>query len=183
MNEPTAGVWLITGAQASGKSTVAELLAQRFERAAHVRGYRFATSVVSGRAGFDPDDPEWRRQLELRYRLSAVVAAEYAAAGFTAVVQDNIYGPDVVTWIERAGPGPVHLVVLRPAVDVVEHRHEARRRATGKVAYRDGYTPARNDADLATTPAGLGLWLDTSTHTPEETVATIEARTAEARVR
>lgn len=182
MTEP-AGVWLITGAQASGKSTVAELLASRFEQAAHVRGYRFATSVVSGRAGFDPDDPEWRRQLELRYRLSALVAAEYAGAGFTAVVQDNIYGADVVAWIERAGSGPVHLVVLRPAVDVVEERHERRRRATGKVAYRDGYTPAQNDADLATTPADLGLWLDTSSQTPEETVAAIRARTAEARVR
>lgn len=179
----SAGVWLITGAQASGKSTVAELLAHRFERAAHVRGYRFATSVVTGRAGFDPDDPEWRRQLELRYRLSALVAAEYAAAGVTAVVQDNIYGPDVVTWIERAGAGPVHLVVLRPAVDVVGDRHERRRQATGKVAYRDGYTPARNDADLATTPADLGLWLDTSAQTPEETVATIWERTADARVR
>lgn len=183
MTEPVAGVWLITGAQASGKSTVAELLAHRFERAAHVRGHRFATSVVAGRAGFDPGDAEWRRQLELRYGLSALVAAEYAAAGFTAVVQDNIYGPDVVTWIDRAGPGPVHLVVLRPAVDVVEQRHESRRLATGKVAYRDGYTPGRNDADLATTPADLGLWLDTSDQTPEETVATIEARAAEARVR
>jgi chloramphenicol 3-O-phosphotransferase len=183
VTDPPADVWLITGAQASGKSTVAELLARGFELAAHLRGYRFATSIVAGRADFDPEDPEWRRQLELRYRLSALVAAEYAAAGVTAVAQDNIYGPDVVTWIERAGAGPVHLVVLRPTVDVVEHRHEHRRQSTGKVAYRDGYTPAQNDADLATTPADLGLWLDTSDQTPEETVAAIRERTADARVR
>lgn len=182
MTEP-AGVWLITGAQASGKSTVAELLAHHFEPSAHVRGYIFATSMVSGRADFDPDDPAWRRQLELRYRLSALVAAEYASGGVTAVVQDNIYGPDVVTWIDRAGAGPVHLVVLRPSVGVVEERHARRRQATGKVAYRDGYTPALNDADLATTPAGLGLWLDTSTQTPEETVAAIWERRVDARVR
>lgn len=183
MTKTGAGVWLITGAQASGKSTVADLLARRFERAVHVRGYRFATSVVAGRADFDPGDAEWRRQLELRYRLSALVAREYAAAGFTAVVQDNVYGADVVRWIEQAAAGPVHLVVLRPSVEVVEQRHEARRRATGKVAYRGGYTPAQNDADVATTPADLGLWLDTSDHAPEETVAAILARAGEAVVR
>lgn len=177
-------VWLVTGAQASGKSTVAERLAHRFDRAVHVRGYRFATCVVEGRAGFGgPDEGEWRRQLELRYRLSAQVAAEYASAGFTAVVQDNIYGDDVVRWIDRAGAGPVRLVLLRPTVEVVERRHEARRLATGKVAYGDGYTPAQNDRDLASTPADLGLWLDTSRQTPDQTVVEILARAGEALVR
>jgi hypothetical protein len=51
------------------------------------------------------------------------------------------------------------------------------------VAYQADYTPARNDADLATTPADLGLWLDTSEQSPEETVAEMLARSAEALVR
>jgi len=35
------GVWLIAGVQAAGKSTVADLLARRFERGVHIRGGQF----------------------------------------------------------------------------------------------------------------------------------------------
>lgn len=119
--------------------------------------------------------------LDLRYRLSSMVAAEYTAAGFTTVVQDNIYGPDVEAWLGRVS-GPKHLVVLRPRVAVVEQRDADRRRMVGKIAYRDGFTPEINDRHLAATRADLGLWLDTSDQTPEQTVAEIVERAAEARV-
>jgi hypothetical protein len=84
-------VWLITGAQASGKSTIANLLARAFERGVHVRGGQFYRWAVRGWVHFDDENQtEARRLLELRYRLSAIAADEYAAAGFTTVVQDNI---------------------------------------------------------------------------------------------
>jgi chloramphenicol 3-O-phosphotransferase len=173
----SAAVWLITGAQASGKSTVAELLVQRFEKGVHVRGGQFSRWAARGWVHFDGDDRlEARRLLELRYRLSALVADEYAAAGFTAVVQDNIYGVDVVDWLDRIRSRPLHLVVLRPSVEVVHQRHEQRRNALGKVAYRAGYTPELNDRDLATTPRELGLWLDTSGQSADETVDEIVSR-------
>lgn len=63
--------------------------------------------------------------------------------------------------------------MLRPSIEVVALRHDERRRATGKVAYRGVYTPAENDADLARTQRDLGLWLATSTHTVEETIDAI----------
>ena len=147
----------------------------------HVRGGQFYRWAVSGWVHFDgPEQAEARRLLDLPYRLSAAVAAEYADAGFTTVVQDNIYGQDVVAWLERAGQRRKHLVVLRPAVATLHTRHEARRDATGEVAYRGGYTPELNDRDLATTPRTLGLWLDTSAQPAEETVAEILARRNEA---
>jgi hypothetical protein len=178
----SGAVWLISGAQASGKSTVADLLAQHFERGVHVRGGQFYRWVVRGWVHFDDVDraDESRRLLDLRYRLSAVVANEYAAAGFTTVVQDNIYGADVVAWLGSIRARPLHLVVLRPSVAAISDRHEQRRRETGKVAYRGGFTAADNDADLAKTPTDLGLWLDTSAQTPEETVGEILARAREA---
>ena len=183
MKEPVSGgVWLITGAQASGKSTVAERLAQRFDRGVHVRGGQFYRWAVRGWVHFDgTDQGEARRLLDLRYRLSAAVADEYAAAGFTTVVQDNIYGADVTRWLDSIQARPRHLVVLRPRVTVLDARHDERRRQTGKVAYRGGYTADQNDAHVAATPR-IGLWLDTSEQTPDETVDEIVARTAEAHI-
>ena len=178
----TGAVWLITGAQASGKSTVADLLAHRFERGVHVRGGQFSRWAVRGWVHFDDADRvgEARRLLDLRYGLSGLVADEYASAGFTTVVQDNIYGEDVESWLGRIRSRPLHLVVLRPSVDVIEKRHEDRRQRTGKIAYRSSYTAADNDQDVAMTRAGLGLWLDTSSSSPDETVREILARADEA---
>jgi hypothetical protein len=176
----SGAVWLITGAQGSGKSTVSELLAQQFERGVHVQGGQFYRWAVRGWVHFgDPDRQEATRLLGLRYRLSAMVADEYAGAGFTTVVQDNIYGADVVKWLGSVTSRPLHLVVLRPTIEVVALRDESRRRNTGKVAYRDGFTPSENDAHLATTPRDLGLWLDTSRQTPQETVDEIMGRSDE----
>lgn len=146
-----------------------------------MRGGQFYRWAVRGWVHVgDPDEVEARRLLDLRDRLSATVANEYVRAGFTTVVQDNIYGADVERWIDAVEARPVHLVVLRPSVAAVEGRDAERRRATGKVAYRGGFTPEVNDAHLASTRRDLGLWLDTSHHTAEETVAAILARADEA---
>jgi adenylylsulfate kinase-like enzyme len=184
MRSVSGGVWLITGAQASGKSTTADLLARQFERGVHIRGGQFYRWAVRGWVHFDDTEQagEARRLLDLRYRLSAAVADEYSAAGFTTVVQDNIYGHDVERWLKSIAARPLHLVVLRPSVAVVEARDDERRQRTGKVAYRGGFTPLENDARLARTRDDLGLWLDTSTQTPEETTREILARRNEATV-
>jgi hypothetical protein len=163
---------------------VADLLARRFERGVHVRGGQFYRWAVRGWVGVDPAAPsdEARRLLDLRYRLSSLVADEYAAAGFVTVVQDNVYGTDVEAWLDRIRARPRHLVVLRPPVAVVEQRDDERRRRSGKVAYRGGFTPAGNDRHVGTTRRDLGLWLDSSDQTPEQTVDEIVARAGEALV-
>jgi len=173
----------VTGAQASGKSTVADLLARRFTSAVHVRGGTFYRWAVSGWRHFDDlDHAEARRLLELRYELSAMVARRYAEAGFTAVAQDNIYGHDVVRWLERVDWSPRYLVVLRPTIETLERREAARSQATGKVAYTDAFTPAINDAHVNECDPSVGLWLDTTAQSPEATVAQILDRASEALV-
>jgi hypothetical protein len=68
---------------AAGKTTVARLLAARFERGVHLQGDVFRRSIVAGRAEITPDlPPAALEQLRLRYRLAAQAAdARAAAAG------------------------------------------------------------------------------------------------------
>jgi hypothetical protein len=175
-----SGIWLVTGVQAAGKSTIADLLAAQFERGVHIRGGQFYRWVVSGWVHVDGEPAsEARRLLDLRYRLSARVADEYSAEGFAVVVQDNIFGADVVRWLSSIAARPRHLVVLRPSVATVAARENARRKKTGKVAYREGApTIEALDELLATTPR-IGLWLDTSKQEPEQTLTEILNRVSE----
>ncbi len=75
-------VVLITGISASGKSTVAELLAQRFDRGVHVKGDVFRRMVVNGRDEMtaSPTQEAWR-QLRLRYQLGAHTANSFHGRG------------------------------------------------------------------------------------------------------
>ncbi len=169
---------MVTGVMASGKSTVAQLLATRMPRAAHVRGDVFRRMVVAGQAVMTPDEPdEAIAQLRLRYRLAALVADEYAAAGFTAVLQDIVLGPALTDYVGALRSRPRYLVVLAPRPEVVAAREAAR----GKSGYGDWTVSGLDDALRRDTPR-LGLWLDTSDQAPDQTVDEVLSRLAEALV-
>jgi len=176
---PDVAVFLLTGIQAAGKSTVAQALAERLERSVHVRGDLFRRMVVNGRVDMGPAHPpaEALRQLRLRYALAAQVADGYADAGFTVVLQDIMLGAHLTDMVAAIRTRPCYVVVLAPRADIVRERDEARRAARGKVAYRPGdETVADLDAYLRQQTPRIGLWLDTSELTVGETVEQIIAR-------
>ena len=167
-------VTLVTGVSASGKSTVAELLARRFERGVHVRGDVFRRMVLTGRSEMTANAAaEAWKQLRLRYSLGATTADAYFAAGFSVVVQDIIVGEPLRDYITLIRSRPLCVIVLVPSADVVAARERARR----KTAYRAGFDDIGTlDNALRRDTPRLGLWLDTSDQTPAETVDEIIVR-------
>jgi cytidylate kinase len=171
------GVTIVTGISAAGKSTVSQLLAERFERSVHVKGDVFRRMIVGGREwlGGQHHSEEAVRQLRLRYQLSAHVADRYCEAGFTTIVQDIIIGRHLAEYVDSVASRPRRLVVLAPRASVVAQREAER----GKVAYVGAVTPAEFDAVFRAETPPIGLWLDTSEQAPEETVDEIIARADE----
>ncbi len=163
---------------AAGKSTVAQAVAERLPMSVHLRGDTFRKMIVNGRAEINPDVGDAALdQLRLRYRLSATVADLYGQAGFTVVYQDVIVGPMLTEVVELNRKWPLYLIVLCPSPEVVARREAGR----GKVGYRD-WTPEMLDHELRANTPRLGLWLDTSEHTVDQTVDAILARLDEARI-
>ena len=135
---------------------------------------------VVGRIPMEPNaGPEALEQLDLRYRLAAQTADAFADAGYVTIVQDNVYGDYLTRFVERIRFRPLHVVVLVPRPDVVAAREAGR----AKTAYRPGSWSIEGlDEELRERTPRIGLWLDTSDQTPEETVDVILQRRNEARV-
>jgi predicted kinase len=91
MSEPNENpILILTGAPGSGKTTVAQLLATRSQRAVHLEADRFFHFI---RAGFvEPWRPESHEQNTTVMRILAKAAAGYAGAGYFTVI-DGIISP------------------------------------------------------------------------------------------
>jgi predicted kinase len=167
-------VFLVIGPSAAGKTTVAGLLARRFERGVHLEGDVFRRSIVAGRREMTPDaGSEALAQLRLRYRLAASAADTYFAEGYTVVLDDVVAGEELAAFVEVVRARPLHVVVLLPSLDAIGERNAGRT--------TDGYTAWSVEALYELFASGtprLGLWLDTSDQTPEETVDEILQRVA-----
>jgi chloramphenicol 3-O-phosphotransferase len=172
-------VILMTGIQAAGKSTIAQLLAERLPQSVHVRGDLFRRMIINGRADMTPDPTsEAVRQLRLRYQLAATVSDAYFQAGFTVIVQDVILGSHLAEMTAMIRSRPLLVIVLAPRAAAIADREESR----GKTAYGPWAIEQLDTALRHETPR-LGLWLDTSGQTPAETADEILSRAwAEARV-
>ena len=174
-------LFVVSGVSAAGKSTVARLLAQRFERGVCVPGDAIRAMIASGRIDMRPGaEKEALRQLALRYAGALSVARVFLDGGFDVVVEDVIIGPILRDFLALVPVPEFHLVFLDPDAAAIRQRELERDR----IAYRPGrwsvdglQTVLREETDR------IGLWLDTTGQSAAETVESILSDLDASRVR
>ena len=173
------GIYIVSGIPGAGKTTVSRLLAERFERGVHIESDLLQQLIVRGgqwpRPGDAPDD-EGRRQLRLRGRNACLLADSFFEAGFTVVVDDVVIGARLEEFVSDIRGRPLFFVMLAPRPEAVRARDASR--AEKHVFDTWGYL----DAVVRNETPRVGLWLDTSNQTAEQTVDEILRRAAEARI-
>ena len=165
-----ARLYIITGAMAAGKSTVARALVERYEKAAHVGGDAFLHMIAKGRAVMGPVlDAEAVSQLRLRQDVAVDTVRRFVGAGFTTVYQDILIGEDLIRITHELSDLQPRVVVLNPTVEVLSRRDQQR----SKTGYNEGFPASVLSKALQQLTPRDGLWLDTSQMTVEETVDAI----------
>jgi adenylate kinase family enzyme len=165
-------IFLINGTQGAGKSTVSRLLAGRFDRSVCIDADDLLKLVVSGAAPLEPPlSLEAERQLRLRARVASQLADTFFEAEFTVVIAEILAGRHD-HFRSDIKNRPLLLINLAPSLDVVRRRNEERR------PHKNVFEPWSPILDRAIreTMGGIGLWLDNSDQTPEETVDQILQR-------
>ena len=159
-------IYIVSGLPGAGKSSVSYLMAKRFARGVHIEADLVQQMILSGSVW-----PEWEpreeaaRQFRLRRRNVSMLADSFFEAGFTPVIDDIVIGAHIDEYVAVVSNRPLLFVMLVPAPEVIRAREASRgKRMFDKWAHLD---------DEARTPSSLGLWIDSSEMTAEETVDAI----------
>lgn len=172
---PSPAIWLISGVPGAGKSTVAGLLARRFERGVHVEGDLLQRMIVAG--GVWPEgavpSPEAERQMTLRARNACLLAGAFYDAGFSVALDDVLIPWRLDEYLKALAGRTALYVLLLPSTESVRDRNRGR-------PDRDVFaTWGFLDEEVRRTTR-RGLWLDSSGQSTEETVEEVLRRWPEA---
>jgi chloramphenicol 3-O-phosphotransferase len=166
-----APLFVISGMQGAGKTTVAGLLARRFERGVHIPADALQKMIVSGARWPEAREmsEEAARQLRLRLHNMCLLGASFQDAGFTAVLDDIIIGFRVDDLLEEMNERPFYFVMLTPDLETVRERESGRGTSLHEAW---GWM----DDEVRSRTRRIGLWFDSSKQTAEETVEEIMRR-------
>ncbi len=156
---------LVSGVPGSGKTTVSRSLAARFERSAHVEGDFVGDHfIVHGLVPPQgPSHEEAEAQLRLRRRNICLLTDSFLEAGFVTIVDDVIVSPSVLALYSQFLKAPVvALVQLNPSLEVIAARDHERDKQVFAIW-------SHLHAELQRMPR-IGLWVDSSSLSVEQTV-------------
>lgn len=166
----SAPLYIITGAMAAGKSTVARALVQRFDKSAHVGGDAFLRMIARGGAVMGPVlGEEAIAQLHLRQDIAMDAVRRFVGAGFTTIYEDILIGADFIRVTRALDDLSPRIVVLDPNVRTLARR-DADREKTG---YGEHFPPDVLAGALRAATPREGLWLDTSSMTVDGVIEEI----------
>lgn len=171
-------IFIISGIPGAGKTTVSGLLARRFDRGVHLESDLLQKVIVTG--GLNPDEEpreEAHRQLRLRAKHVCLLADSFFENGFWPVIDDVVVGNRLYDFLNDLTSRPIYFVLLLPRLEVVEHRDTNRPEKHVFEIWEHLDDVARNE-----TP-DVGLRLDSSDMTANETVDEILRRSDEALIR
>ena len=117
---------IVTGTPGSGKTSVAEEMASRMERSAHIPVDFFRKMIKGGYRSPHRWDEEVERQYKLSRRAAADTAVRLAVCGFTPILDDVVAPGWEEEWRIYLLGMQVDIVLLRPKLDVVIERNQAR---------------------------------------------------------
>ncbi len=163
-------LFVISGVPAAGKSTVARLLARRLDRAVYVPGDAIRAMVASGAADRTAGDAQLD-QLLLRYQAALAIAHVYLEAGFDVIVEDVIIGQVLRQFLALVPVPEMHLIFLDPDTSTLSDRDRDRT----KTAYGERFNVRQLRDVLHLETARIGLWLDSTGQSAEETADAILA--------
>lgn len=125
---PEAGLFVVVGSPAVGKSAASRALAAGFDRSVHIPVDDIRDMVVGGLVL--PNDEQWGDELAEQVRLarqSTLLAADrYGASGFAVVIDDFLDPLLLDEYVELEGLEGVVRVILRPSEEVARRRNRER---------------------------------------------------------
>jgi predicted kinase len=126
---PTVEVVVLTGPPGVGKSTIGQELARQEPRCAHVEADILHQMIISGAQWPSTGTPESERQLDLRTHNTAMVAANFARAGFWVVIDEVLTRREQLAALrDHLGDRRTSIVGLIAGAETIQGRETARQR-------------------------------------------------------